>query len=71
MSVLGEVKNGLWIDTRTCNLLELNVHATVIRWDDGCIGSYQLLTATLFIVTNSLLYFNIEENGFTKILRAS
>ena len=42
----------------------LHVHTIVIRLADGCIGIYQLLTATIFIVTNSLLPFNIEENGF-------
>ena len=29
------------------------------------------VTATLFLVPNSPLYFNLEENGFMKILRAS
>ena len=29
------------------------------------------ITATLFIVPNSLLSFNLEENGFMNILRAS
>ena len=37
-SVLGEVKNGKWIDTSTCNLLETHIHETIIRWDDGCIS---------------------------------
>ena len=54
----------MWIDAHTCNLLESHVHAIVIRQDDGCIGIYQLLTATIFIVPNSLLPFNLEENGF-------
>ena len=44
--------------------LEMHVHAIVIRWADGCIGIYQLLTATIFIVPNSLLPFNLEGNGF-------
>ena len=38
----------------------------VIRLSDGCIGIYQLLTATICIVPNSLLPFNLEENGFMK-----
>ena len=29
------------------------------------------LTATIFLVPNSLLSFNLEENGFMKILRKS
>ena len=29
------------------------------------------VTVTLFLVTNSLLSFNLEENGSMKILRAS
>ena len=29
------------------------------------------VTATLFLIPNSLLSFNLEENGFIKILRAS
>ena len=29
------------------------------------------VTETLFLVSNSLLYFNLEKNGFMKILRAS
>ena len=29
------------------------------------------VTATLFLVPNSLLYFNLEENGFMKIIRLS
>ena len=62
--LLGEVKNGRWIDARTCDHLELQVHETVTHWDNGCIGIYQLLTSTLFIVPNSLLSFNLEENGF-------
>ena len=53
-----------WTDTRTCNLLELHIHAIVIRLENGCIGIYQLLTETIFIVPNSLLPFNLEENGF-------
>ena len=36
----------------------------VIRLADSCIGIYQLLTATIFIVPNSFLPFNLEENGF-------
>ena len=51
-------------DTHTCNLLKLHVHTIVISLADGCIGIYQLLTATIFIVTNSLFPFNLEENGF-------
>ena len=51
-------------DTRTCNLLKLLVQTIFIRLADGCIGIYQLLTATIFIVPNSLLPFNLEENGF-------
>ena len=53
-----------WTDARTCSLLELHVHAIVIRWVDGCIGIYQLLTATILIAPNSLLPFNLEENVF-------
>ena len=30
-----------------------------------------IVTATIFLVPNSLLSFNLEENGFMKILRAS
>ena len=56
-----------WTDARTLDILGFHIHAIVIRWDDGCIGIHQLLTATLFIVPNSLLPFNLEEN----ILRAS
>ena len=29
------------------------------------------VTETLFLVPNSLLFFNLEENGFMKILRSS
>ena len=54
----------IWIEARTCNLLKLHVHAIVISLADGCIGIYQLLTATIFIVTNSLLPFNLEGHGF-------
>ena len=36
----------------------------VIRRAYGCIGIYQLLIATIFIVPNSLLPFKLEENGF-------
>ena len=38
-SVLGKVKNVRWTDVHTRNILEMRVHATVIRWDDGYIGS--------------------------------
>ena len=69
--LLGEVKNGRWTDARTWNILELQVHETIINRDNGCIGIYQLLTSTIFIVPNSLLSLNIEENGFMKILRSS
>ena len=41
-----------------------HMHEIVICWADGCIGIYQLLTATIFIVSNSLLPLNLEENGF-------
>ena len=51
-------------DAHTCDLLKLHVHTIAICLDDGCIGIYQLLTATIFIVPNSLLPFNLEENGF-------
>ena len=40
------------------------VHGIVIRLADGCIDIYQLLTETIFIVPNSLLPYNLEENGF-------
>ena len=69
--LLGEVKNVRWKDARTCDILESHIHVIVIHSSDGCIGIYHLLTATLFIVHNSLLPFNLEENGFMKILRAS
>ena len=52
-----------WIDTHTCGILKFHVHAIVIRLEDGCIGIYQLLTAAISIVPNSLLPFNIEENS--------
>ena len=53
-SVLGEVEIGKWTDAHTCDILESQVHAIVVHWADGCIMSYQLLTATLFILPNSL-----------------
>ena len=49
-----------WTDTRTCDILKFHVHTIVIRLADGCIGIYQLLTATIFIVPNSLLSFNVD-----------
>ena len=52
-----------WTDARTCDLLKLHVHIIVIRLSYGCIGIYQLLKATIFIVPNSLLPFYLEENG--------
>ena len=51
-------------DARTYDLLKLYIHTIVIRLANDCIGIYQLLTATIFIVHNSLLPFNLEENGF-------
>ena len=51
-------------DTHTCNPLMLHVHKIVIRLASGCISIYQLLIETIFILPNSLLPFNLEENSF-------
>ena len=59
-----KLKQTKWIEACTYDLLKFHVHAIVIRLAGECIGIYQLLTATIFIVINSLLTFNLEENGF-------
>ena len=41
--------------------------ASVVMMDALAVAA----TATLFLVPNSLSYFNLEENGFMKIQRAS
>ena len=41
-----------------------HIHVIIILQADVCISIYQLLTGTIFIVSNSLLPFNIEETGF-------
>ena len=53
-----------WTDTRTCDILKLHAHVIVISLADGCIGIYQLLKTTILIAPNSLLPFNLEENGY-------
>ena len=42
----------------------MHIHAIVISLADGWISIYQLFTENIFIIPNSLLPFNLEENGF-------
>ena len=53
--MFGEVKKRMkWTDARTCDILKLHVHTIIICLDDGCIGIYQILIATILIVPKSV-----------------
>ena len=62
-----------FVDAHTCGRHPLGwwLHRQLNRHPLVWWLHWKLLQQKLFLVPNSLLYFNIEENGFMKILRTS